>query len=237
MIRENNQAGGYTYTWTYDGGGNIKSRNEYAYTTGELGTPTDTVIYAYQSQSWRALLTSYDGRTITYDGIGNMLSDGLRTYTWEHGRQLQSVTVGNTAWYNYYDENGIRTERTRGTVSYKYSYEGGKLKYMSVGANKLYFTYDFNGAPLSVNYNGTEYYYVTNLQGDVVAILNAAGTAVVTYTYDAWGNPLTQTGSLSSTLGTHNPLRYRGYVYDTETQLYYLLTRYYNPEIGCIMYW
>ena len=232
LIRENNQAGNYTYTWTYDGGGNIKSRNEYAYTTGELGTPTDTVIYAYQSQSWRALLTSYDGRTITYDGIGNMLSDGLRTYTWEHGRQLQSVTAGNTTWTNCYDENGIRTERTRGTVTYQYSYEGGKLKYMSVGTNKLYFTYDFAGAPLSVNYNGTDYYYVTNLQGDVVAILNAAGTAVVTYTYDAWGNPLTQTGTMSSTLGTHNPLRYRSYVYDTETQLYYLQSRYYNPEIG-----
>ena len=66
----------------------------------------------------------------------------------------------------------------------------------------------------------------------MVAILNAAGTAVVTYTYDAWGNPLTQTGPLSATLGTHNPLRYRGYVYDTDTGLYYLLSRYYDPQIG-----
>ena len=55
---------------------------------------------------------------------------------------------------------------------------------------------------------------------------------MVTYTYDAWGNPLTQTGSLSSTLGTHNPLRYRGYVYDTDTGLYYLLSRYYDPQMG-----
>jgi len=54
---------------------------------------------------------------------------------------------------------------------------------------------------------------------------------VVTYTYDAWGKPLTISGSMASTLGTHNPLRYRGYVYDTETGLYYLQSRYYDPEV------
>ena len=85
---------------------------------------------------------------------------------------------------------------------------------------------------MAVTYGGTTYYYATNIQGDVVAILNASGTAVVTYTYDAWGNILTTTGTLSSTLGTHNPLRYRGYVYDQETGLYYLQSRYYNPELG-----
>ena len=63
----------------------------------------------------------------------------------------------------------------------------------------------------------------------MTAILNASGSPVVTYTYDAWGKPLTVTGSLATTLGTHNPLRYRGYVYDTETELYYLQSRYYNP--------
>ena len=37
---------------------------------------------------------------------------------------------------------------------------------------------------------------------------------------------------MASTLGVHNPLRYRAYVYDTETSLYYLRSRYYNPAIG-----
>ena len=58
------------------------------------------------------------------------------------------------------------------------------------------------------------------------------GTAVVQYTYDAWGKILTTTGSMASTLGVHNPLRYRGYVYDTETGLYYLQSRYYDPQMG-----
>ena len=66
----------------------------------------------------------------------------------------------------------------------------------------------------------------------MTAILNASGSPVVSYTYDAWGKPLTITGSLATTLGTHNPLRYRGYVYDTETELYYLQSRYYNPDTG-----
>ena len=66
----------------------------------------------------------------------------------------------------------------------------------------------------------------------MVAILNTAGEAVVEYTYDAWGNILDIEGSMASTLGQFNPLRYRGYVYDNETGLYYVSSRYYNPEIG-----
>ena len=83
-----------------------------------------------------------------------------------------------------------------------------------------------------MNYNGTYYYYVTDLQGDVVAILNSSGTSVVTYTYDAWGKLLTTSGTMASALGAHNPLRYRGYVHDTELGLYYLQSRYYNPALG-----
>jgi len=102
----------------------------------------------------------------------------------------------------------------------------------------LYFAYDANGRPMTVMFADATsgsiatYYYVTNLQGDVVAILDSTGAAVVTYTYDAWGNVLTTGGSMSSTLGLRNPLRYRGYVYDEETELYYLQSRYYNPEWG-----
>ena len=103
---------------------------------------------------------------------------------------------------------------------------------MKIGSTVLNFAYDASGTPMAVTYGGTTYYYATNIQGDVVAILNASGTAVVTYTYDAWGNILTTTGTMASTLGVHNPLRYRGYVYDPETGLYYLQSRYYNPALA-----
>ena len=84
---------------------------------------------------------------------------------------------------------------------------------------------------MSVNFNGVDYYYVTNALGDVLAIVNSAGAEVVTYNYDAWGNILSTGGTMASTLGAHNPFRYRSYVYDQETGLYYLQSRYYNPEI------
>ena len=66
----------------------------------------------------------------------------------------------------------------------------------------------------------------------MIAILDDAGATVVEYTYDAWGNILSTSGSLSDTLGKTNPLRYRGYVYDEETGLYYLQSRYYAPQMG-----
>ena len=164
--------------------------------------------------------------------MGNPLSDGVRQYTWEHGREMATITKDGATWTNTYNQDGMRIRRTNGTVTYGYVYNGSQLSQMTVGSNTLNFSYDANGIPMSVSYNGTTYYYATNLQGDVTAILNASGSPVVSYTYDAWGKPLTVTGSLATTLGTHNPLRYRGYVYDTETELYYLQSRYYNPDTG-----
>jgi RHS repeat-associated protein len=70
------------------------------------------------------------------------------------------------------------------------------------------------------------------LQGDVVALLDSTGTEVVTYQYDTWGNQVSITGTKASTVGEKNPYRYRGYRYDSETKLYYLNARYYNPEWG-----
>ena len=71
-----------------------------------------------------------------------------------------------------------------------------------------------------------------NIQGDVIALLDEHGNIVVEYTYDAWGAPLSTTGSLAATLGAANPFRYRSYYWDSETGLYYLQSRYYNPEWG-----
>ena len=188
------------------------------------------VRYTYGNSNWRDQLTAWNGNTVTSDTIGNMLSDGTRTYTWRNGRELATVTKGGVTWTNTYNADGIRTKRTNGTNTYSYIYNGGSLSQMTVDGTVMNFAYDASGTPMAVTYGGATYYYATNIQGDVVAILNASGTAVVTYTYDAWGNILTTTGTLASTLGTHNPLRYRGYVYDPETGLYYLQSRYYDPR-------
>ena len=141
-----------------------------------------------------------------------------------------SQAAGKT-WTYAYDDGGKRITKTVNGTAYNYHYLGDQLVELTWSGNKLHFTYDSTG-PLSVNCNGAEYFYVKNAQGDVTGLVSASGTRVVTYTYDAWGNPLSTSGTMASTLGSANPLRYRGYVYDTETGLYYLQSRYYNPEWG-----
>ena len=84
------------------------------------------------------------------------------------------------------------------------------------------------GFTRTANGTDTEYFYVKNLQGDILKVITATGTEAAAYTYDAWGKLLTSSGDMAGV----NPLRYRGYFYDTETSLYYLKSRYYNPEVG-----
>ena len=212
LLRENNPVEGYTYTWTYDDAGNILSKNEYAYTTGTLGTATDTITYTYGDSEWGDLLTSYDGTTYTYDAIGNLTYDGYYTYSWKHGRELVSMDAMFEDWTFEYDANGMRTRKVGKVSTYDYVYNGSQLSklvvnYESMGeTDRMYFTYDAEGTPMSVTYNGTIYYYATNIQGDVLAILNSSGEAVVSYSYDAWGNILTMTGSMKDSLGRSNPL-------------------------------
>ena len=178
------------------------------------------------------MLTSYDGNTITYDTIGNPLTDGTWTYTWQNGRELASMSNGATTWTYTYDANGMRKTRSDGTTTYTYLYNGSQLMQMwKNDTDVLHFYYDASGTPVAVKHNGTLYYYVTTLQGDVLMLLDSAGNELVAYNYDAWGNLLEIGGTMASTLGALNPLTYRSYTYDHETRLYYLQSRYYNPEI------
>ena len=109
---------------------------------------------------------------------------------------------------------------------------GKNVVHMTSGTDEMHFFYDAQNRPAVVVYNGTAYAYVKSLQGDIVAILDENGNTVVSYGYDAWGAPLWCTGELAETLGKVQPFRYRGYVFDEETGLYYLRSRYYNPQWG-----
>ena len=125
------------------------------------------------------------------------------------------------------------------TVTHEYLTLNGKVARETIRTNNtltavLDFVYDDAGRPFALRYstNGTSfqtYYYVLNLQGDVVKLIHYIPgfeyESVATYEYDAWGNV-----SGSGKLAEINPLRYRGYYYDSETGFYYLQSRYYDPE-------
>ncbi len=184
------------------------SRN-FEYLTGET-SPTLRVEMTAESEGaeYRCFIT---------DANGDMGSTRIAT-----------VKLDTRDWQMEYNTSGLRTRRISDDKTYSYIYAGDKLMRMTVGDDILDFSYDANGAPLTMTYNGTVYYYITNLQGDVMSLERADGGSGASYAYDAWGNII----AMSGTLAELNPLRYRGYIYDQETGFYYVSNRYYDPEIG-----
>ena len=221
---------GTTWKYTYDLGGNILKKERFVY--NDTTNPLETVTYTYGDANWRDKLTAVNGSTIRYDAIGNPLNDGTWTYTWQNGRQLQKMQKSGVTAEFVYNADGLRVQKTINGVATKYTLHGKNVVHMTSGTDELHFFYDAQNRPAVVVYNGTAYAYVKSLQGDIVAILDENGNAVVSYGYDAWGAPLWCTGELAETLGKVQPFRYRGYVFDEETGLYYLRSRYYNPQWG-----
>jgi len=245
LVRENNKVLDKTIIYSYDKGGNILSKREYEYTTAE--TPATLVKeYTYQYDDvWKDKLTSFDGKGITYDAIGNPLTYDNYAYTWQKGRQLATMKHNdNGIDISYkYNASGIRTEKkvveNSQTVTTKYLFEGDKVVYESNGTDNIYYTYSLGAKLVSMNLNDIEYFYIRNTQGDIIALIDDKGDEVVKYTYDSWGKLISikdkddiDVTNDKTHVGYKNPYRYRGYRYDTETQLYYLDSRYYNPEWG-----
>lgn len=123
------------------------------------------------------------------------------------------------------------TDSTDGAVNHAYSYVNGKLV-QDFASGRTYqllnFFYDDADRPYAMKYQGAMYYYITNLQGDVLGLVDGNGSSVASYTYDPYGKVLSATGTLAEI----NPLRYRGYYYDVETGFYLAGTRYYDPATG-----
>ena len=162
------------------------------------------------------------------------------TLTWQNGRQLASMQLMQMRIEFTYDVDGLRTSKTIPNVDleHKYYYVGNRLQYETISdSSALWYFYDADGNPSGIRYkdnSGTinDYYFVCNWRGDVIQIYNASGTLVGSYTYDAWGK-VTENATSADTqnITETNPIRYRGYYYDTETRLYYLKSRYYDPAV------
>jgi len=172
-------------------------------------------------------------QTLTYDNAGNLITDEEFTYTWQMGRQLQGITGTDLTTSYKYNENGLRTQKTVNGQTHEYTLLGSSVTREVIRDNEgnilwtIHYSYAGEGTPVSMNVNGTEYYYLKNAQGDITHIVDGDGNEVASYEYDAWGNHLSITGGDIAQL---NPYRYRGYRYDSETGLYYVSSRYYDPE-------
>ena len=267
-----------TWNYAYDTAGNILS--QYKTTASRAGSDqpivkteaTEEKTYTYGNSTWQDLLTAVDDSPIVYEGqtyhngtvsgaveSGNPIryTNGVKTYTdltWEHGRQLASITTGNKTYTYDYDATGIRTEKVVDGVVHSYVTQNGRVVQESFPYGNttviMIFSYDEQGKPFSLqySYNGgasfAQYYYATNAQGDVEGIFFTRKNATTGkqeihwmgyYTYDGWGNILSiidadgYIPSNPANLMNRNPLRYRGYYYDSETGFYYLRSRYYDP--------
>ena len=242
LIRADDLAKNRTEVYTYDNGGNILSTTVYPLTWGSLSgvTATDTTTYTYGDSNWKDKLTAYGDTPITYDAIGNPLTYRGYTLTWQNGRQLASMKFRTINIGFTYDVDGLRTSKTIPNVGleHKYYYVGDRLQYETLGGSSaLWYFYDADGNPSGIRYkdnSGTvnDYYFVCNWRGDVIQIYNSSGVLVGSYTYDAWGK-VTENATSADTenITETNPIRYRGYYYDTETRLYYLKSRYYDPAV------
>ena len=237
LLSEENAATGTKTTYQYgDYNGNLLSKT----ITPSAGGTATTISYAYgNTTGWKDQLTAYNGDTITYDASGNPLTyrNGM-TMTWQGGRELTTATNNGTSIAYSYNTNSIRTKKTVGGVATQYYLNGDTMVAEKKGSNLITYMFDETGERYGFLYNNTPYFYVRNMQGDVIRILNLFGSVLAQYEYDAWGKVLSVTDSDGDAItgathiGNINPIRYRGYYYDTETGFYYLQSRYYDPEIG-----
>jgi RHS repeat-associated protein len=218
------------------------------YSVKENGTVK--VAYTYGDGDWADKLTKITvngtAKSISYSGDALNPSNWYNgteysNLTWTQGRRLSSIQKGSQTYEYEYDMSGVRSVKIADGLRHEYVTQNGHVVRdtvtdASTGAFQytLDFTYDESGNPLTMRryYNEAQtsyntYHYVVNAQGDVVKLLHGSSNTVAEYSYDAYGNVLTKSGSLADV----NPLRYRGYYCDTETGFYYLQSRYYDPAI------
>ena len=238
LIRENNGVLGTTVLYTYDAGGNMTSRKTYAYTEGTPQTLQKNETLSYRTDGWKDQLVSWNGYRYAYDDGGNpTLLRGV-PLTWGEGRRLKRVSLSWGTVDFAYDSDGKRVRKTSGGNTTTYYYNGNVLSGLVRKASKdagtmVQFVYDTQGKPFMLRLNGkTDYFYLYNGLGDITGLVDSSNQVVVRYQYNSWGKVTSTQDTSGVSLATLNPFRYRKYVYDPETGLYCLGSRYYDPEVG-----
>ena len=226
IVREDNKSLNKTVLYTYDTNGNITERCEYEYSSKSREELSEKICNHFTYDYDGDRLTNYNGEQFTYNNFGSPTVYRGKALRWSYGK----VLTNHDGVSFVYDGTGRRVNKN--TISYVYDSAGNLI----AQSNGLQFIYDNSGVA-GVIYADKQYFYRKDAQGNIVAILDRDGNIVVKYIYDCWGNHAVIDANGQDIvnmqhIGNLNPFRYRGYYYDTETGLYYLQTRYYDPELG-----
>ena len=208
---------------------------------GAVSTVQTQDLFTYHTDGWKDQLLSWNGKSYAYDAGGNPTVLRGMALTWGEGRRLKRIaaTAGEVTFA--YDSDGKRVKKTSGNTETKYYYNGSTLSGLvrtttgNTGTTKttVQFVYDAEGKPFLLRLNGkTDYFYLYNGLGDVVGLVDSSNKVVVRYQYNSWGKVTSSEDTSGVSLATLNPFCYRKYVYDPETGLYCLGSRYYDPEVG-----
>ena len=241
LVRENNKDKNVTNIMSYDGNGNILTKDVAGYTESQY------VNYTRYSSSYSPYyideIVSYNNQSITTSETGNITQIGTKEFKWTRGNLLSQVNNSNKNTYYSYDASGVRINKTTNengiTKSHEYQCEGTRILKEKITKNEqtqiLEYIYLANQI-VGFKYQGNYYFFQKNLQGDIIKIYDINNTLVAHYKYDAWGNHTVydsngNVNTLDTFIGNINPFRYRGYYYDVETGLFWLSSRYYSPEL------
>lgn len=236
LIKEKDYVSNIEIDYTYDNNGNMTVRTKKDLTTNNTIV---TYNYSYNNTNWEDQLTSFDNNMLSYDDLGNLISYKNNTFTWKNGIELASFSnsIDNKYITYKYDDKGVRTSKNVNNTEIKYYYLNDDLVYEDRNGNVIYYLYDVEGL-IGFVYENTTYYYLKNLTDDIIGIMNTSGNIIANYVYDSWGKIISITDGNNNDVTNNlnhianiNPFRYRSYYYDIETDLYYLKSRYYSPEL------
>ena len=121
--------------------------------------------------------------------------------------RLQRFLTAQQFSYKY-NADGLRTEKKVGDKVISYTLVGSKITGQTDGTNTFYFRYDEGDNLLGFELGSEQYFYITNLVGDVIAIVDSNGETLVKYEYDPWGKCTIVSDTSENNLGTLNPFRY-----------------------------
>ena len=210
---------------------------------GAVSTVQTQDLFTYHTDGWKDQLLSWNGKSYAYDAGGNPTVLRGMALTWGEGRRLKRIaaTAGEVTFA--YDSDGKRVRKTSGGNDTTYYYNGNVLSGLVKKASKdagttgtgttVQFVYDTQGKPFMLRMNGkTDYFYLYNGLGDITGLVDSSNQVVVRYQYNSWGKVTSTQDTSGVSLATLNPFCYRKYVYDPETGLYCLGSRYYDPEVG-----